>query len=327
MQVTAIGKIIAINPIEKADRLESATVVCGKAGKWQGVVEKGVHHVGELVEVYLQDAQLPEDNERFAFMAQRHYRVKIATFRGAPSECLIMPLSIRGDLSDTKIGDDIAFLMRVTKYEKPLPASIGGDIMGHFPQFIPRTDELNWQAYEPLPTLAGREYIATVKMDGASSTAYLHDGHFGVCSRNYELKDTPGNTLWQIARRYNLEETLRKWREVDDIDYAVQWETCGPGIQSNPVGLTKIDGYAFSVYNITLGKYCSQRTVALAPMPKVAVIGRGWLPSTMWPDGDWLRELSRGQYPNGKPREGVVLRDPNGPGEFSFKVINPDYKG
>ncbi len=33
-----IGKIIAMEAIEGADFIASATVICGKGGKWKGIV-------------------------------------------------------------------------------------------------------------------------------------------------------------------------------------------------------------------------------------------------------------------------------------------------
>lgn len=329
--VATIGKVTALTEIEKADNLLLASVDCGSAGKWQGVVTKGAgHQVGELVEVYLQDALLPQDDPRFSFMAKYHYRVRIQTMRGAPSECLIMPIGVAAlvniDLDSRSIGEDISAIAGVTKYEKPLPAGIGGDILGNFPSFIPRTDELNWQGYEPLATLAGRSYIATLKYDGTSSTAYWYKGRFGVCSRNYELKETPGNALWAIARKYVLEDELERMSNMVSSDgIAIQWETVGPGIQGNPVGLKEIDGYAFNLYDIEGHFYFSQRSLAAIAMPMVAVVDVGAFPDA-WPDAEWLRMKARGLYPNGKPREGIVIRGLDGPGEFSFKAINPDYK-
>ena len=53
-----IGKIIATAPIDGADRIQQATVVCGTSGKWQGVVGKDIS-IGDIVMVFLQDAILP----------------------------------------------------------------------------------------------------------------------------------------------------------------------------------------------------------------------------------------------------------------------------
>ena len=90
MAVAYIGKVIKINPIKGADRIESLEVVCGQGGKWMGTAQKGLHQVDDLVEVYLQDAILPQ-TDRFSFMDKYGYRVSMRKFKGVPSECLIMP--------------------------------------------------------------------------------------------------------------------------------------------------------------------------------------------------------------------------------------------
>ena len=54
-KLAVVGKITELKTIEGADRILHATVVCGDAGKWSGVVGLN-HQVGELVTVFLQDA-------------------------------------------------------------------------------------------------------------------------------------------------------------------------------------------------------------------------------------------------------------------------------
>jgi len=42
-----VGKVLQLIPIEGADRIESAIVVCGEGGKWQGCVLKESFKVGD----------------------------------------------------------------------------------------------------------------------------------------------------------------------------------------------------------------------------------------------------------------------------------------
>lgn len=316
-----IGKIVQIDPIPNADRIERVDVVCGKGGKWSGVVPRGQYEVGQLCQVYLQDSILP-DTPEFAFLAPSGHRIRMARYRGVPSECLVWPLQFPGD-----VGTDITDLAGVTKYEKPLPASIGGDIAGHFPGFIPRTDEPNFQAVpEQLAYLTGKPWVATVKYDGTSTTSFWNGERFGVCSRNYELRETAGNALWQLARRYNLSTNLPQlgW-------FALQWETYGPGIQGNPLGAKKPEMALFDVYDIPSHTYLPRRGVERIAgelgVPVVETAARG---DSFDPDPDALRTLAEGTYPSGKQREGVVVRPWNGEylgnERVSFKVINLRYK-
>ena len=65
-----IGQVTTIYPIPEADRIESLEVVCGQGGRWRGTAKKAEFAVGELCEVYLQDALLPQ-TERYAFLEPR----------------------------------------------------------------------------------------------------------------------------------------------------------------------------------------------------------------------------------------------------------------
>lgn len=318
MIVATIGKIIELAPIKDADRIESATVVCGQVGKWMGVVQKGQFKVGNKVNVFLQDALLPEDS-RWDFMAKYHWRVRIAKFRGAPSECVIVPYYVEGE-----IGEDIGDWLGITKYEKPIPASMQGEIYGDFPSFIPKTDEPNFQsAPEIVMALVGKPFVITVKYDGTSCTAYKCAGHFGVCSRNWELKE--GTSIyWKMAAKYDLIDWIPE-------STAYQFEIIGPDIQGNPLGLKENEIRLFAMWDIEDKVFYSvqdmEDTTLPVGIPYVEVVKRG----VDFPlIEDWeLRNLAEGNYPNGHPREGVVIRSAEEmtlDERLSFKVINPLYK-
>jgi hypothetical protein len=173
-------------------------------------------------------------------------------------------------------------------------------------------------------------YVACgIVVHNCSTTAYKWQGHFGICSRNWELKPSDTNLLWQIAKRYGLEERL-----LDGV--SIQWETVGPGIQNNPLGLEVPDMRCFNVYDITSKKYldgrdalkfCSDRG-----LPFVESVST---PSFFNLTDDALRTLAEKQvYPNGKPAEGIVIRPmveetvmvEDEPCRLSFKVINLLYR-
>ena len=183
-----VGKVVDISPIENADKIESLTVVCGKGGKWRAVAQKGTFEIGSVCEVYLQDSILPTI-DKFLFLEKHNYRIRMQRLRNAPSEALVMPLTIVGN-----IGDDITELMNVTKYSKPVPAGFEGQNLGSFPSFIPKTDEPNFQTVpEIVDFMRGKEFYSTVKVDGMSLTIYNYKDHFGVCSRTLEKKNTENN--------------------------------------------------------------------------------------------------------------------------------------
>lgn len=311
-----VGKIIDLQPIPDADFIVSATVVCGAGGKWRGIVKKYDFMVGNHCIVYLPDAVIPPCNE-MKFMESSGWRVKMRRFKGAPSEVLIMRY-----IESEDVGFDLTSWAGVTKYHKPVPAHLNGLAKGEFPGFIPKTDEPNYQREPDLvQALIGKPYYITEKADGSSTTAFRYQGQFGVCSRNWELERDENNGYWKVALKYNLEELL-----PDGI--ALQWETCGPGIQSNPMGLKEIDGFAFSAYNILEHRYLEMTELwALCDRLKFPLC-RDLAVGIQFHDFG-LEFTGEGKYANGAQREGVVIRSQlnmeNGR-PISFKVINLLYE-
>lgn len=315
-----IGKIISIEDIPGADYVDSAEVVCGKGGKWKGVVTKGLHAVGENCLVFINDCLLDKEDHRFAFMEKHKWRVKMCRFKGSPSECLITGMCDI-DHYELPVGSDVTCMFRVTKYEKEVPVSLQGRVVGAFPEFIPKTDEPNYQRVpELIEQLVGKSYYISEKYDGSSCTAYKHMGAFGVCSRNWELQYEKNNGYWKVSDKHQLRSRL-----PDGI--ALQWETCGPKIQSNPLGLKEVCGFAFSGYDIINHRYLELKELMVLcdylKFPMVPVITGGAF------SAEGVELLGEGVYDNGKPREGVVVRSQENlmSGKpISFKVINLGYE-
>lgn len=319
-----IGIIVKLTPIAGANSVELAEVTAN-GGVWRGIVKINEYTIGDLCEIYLQDAVVPQ-TDRFAFMARRHFIVKMMKVLGVPSECLIMPLTVDGN-----IGDDVTEELGVSKYEKPMPNSMRGMpgvVLDSFPSYVPRTDEPNMQSVPwMLYALKGKKFVATQKCDGMSATYVMteRDG-FLVCSRNYSIPRANGHELWLLAKKYDLENRIPK-------GYAIQLEVVGPGIQKNPMGLTNVEPRCFNVFEVGKGKYLDHVMAKyicqrIAGIPFVETVEHG---EEFDLTKDQLIELAdRRKYPSGKSQEGIVVRPMveeivNGQ-RLSFKVINLNYK-
>jgi hypothetical protein len=326
--VAVTGKLIDLQSVVDSDNLLQATVVCGKHGKWRGVVNRASDfQVGTLVEVYLQDALLPETDARFAFMASRKYRVAIARFRGALSECLIMPLSHH----TVEMYEPGINIMAVTGCQKYVKDNIDPrQALGAFPGNLPKTDEVNLQAAElPFGGLVGRPYVATMKWDGTSTTAFAYmdeeTQEMRICSRNLIVK---GGEHWVAAKRYPKLETYLR----DHPAISLQWETVGPSIQKNPAKLAQVEGRMFLAFDKERQMYLSfMATTAIAweiGMPMVDLVDMG--------DHFDLTEEEIAAMVNGhcypgtsNQIEGVVFRyagEMERNGKIGFKYISPDYR-
>lgn len=315
MKLAVIGKVNKTIEIDGADKIQQVEVVCGDAGKWSGVCAKSLK-TGDRVTVFLQDALLPPD-PRWAFMESRKWIVRMCRFMKVPSECLILEGAPEGD-----IGTDLTELMGVTKYSKPIPAGMGGDAVGAFPSFIPKTDEPNFQTVDWESLMAGTVWYASEKADGTSCTVWRDEAGLHVASRNLELREYTAsgaaNLYWETAKKYD-------WSFLPD-GMAAQFEIIGGKVQGNPMGVANgMEGRLFTLYDYKNHKRIAKteldQTAALIGMKVAPIVFANGVPPTL----EKLRKISSIKYQNGKAGEGVVIRDYKN--TWSFKVINLDYKG
>ncbi|MBU3577500.1 RNA ligase family protein [Polynucleobacter sp. UK-Kesae-W10] len=317
-KLAVIGTVEKIITIDGADRIQQAIVDCGAEGQWSGVVTKEVNS-GDKVVVLLQDALLPP-SDRWAFMEKSKWRVRMARFKGVPSECVILPAKNEELLEN---GYDLTEILGITKYSKPIPSEMAGVARGNFPAFIPKTDESNYQRIRGLEDLMdGVDWYATAKIDGTSCTVWNDQDGLHVCSRNLELdeeSDTGAtNVYWRAARMYGLDRVMP--------GVALQFEIAGPGIQGNPMGLDEIGIFVFTAYSIGDHKrlpFAGLMAICLAfELPVAPIVGGG----CGYPGEESLRNIAANVlYPNGKQAEGIVVRDV-GSHDISFKVISLEYK-
>ena len=106
-----VEKIEWIRPIEGADNIE----LIGVLG-WVCIAKKGEFNVGDMA-VYIEiDSKCPETDERFAFLANKKFKVKtmkLGKFK-VISQGLALPISLFPELSDKKIGEDVTKELKIT---------------------------------------------------------------------------------------------------------------------------------------------------------------------------------------------------------------------
>ena len=171
-----------------------------------------------------------------------------------------MDLITDDDCGPLEEGTDLTEYLGIQLYEKPIAACLTGLAKGNFPTFIPKTDQERIQnlklRYDDWKE-QGVEWEVTEKLDGSSMTVYQRHGGFGVCSRNLDLKETEGNTFWQVARELNLAYKMC-WHD-QFWDFAIQGELCGPGIQGNQYGLSKAQFFVYDIFDIQAQEYLLPR--------------------------------------------------------------------
>jgi RNA ligase (TIGR02306 family) len=246
-KLASIRTITDIQPIPDADSIEVVSI-----GGWKVVSKKGEYQIGDMC-VYCEiDSFLPI-LPQYEFLRKSSYKkmsdgtegfkLRTIKLRGQVSQGLVLPLSVLPGGRNYFDGMDVSEILCITKYEPPIPASLTGQVKGLFPSFLQKTDEERVQNLADVyPFNESLRFYVTEKLDGSSATFYFKDGVFGVCSRNLELKETPDNTFWKVARQLEIEESLKKFGQ----NMCIQGELIGEGIQGNPY---KIKGQTVKFFN------------------------------------------------------------------------------
>lgn len=266
-KLATIEKIDSLTPIEGADKIELA-----KVRGWNVVVQKGLYEVGDPVVYFEIDTMLPESDERFESFMARGVRtdsegrtghvVKTIRLKGQYSQGLVMPIgeffevmsryTVISPKCENLIGMDVTEDIGVWKWEPPIPAQLSGKVRGGLPGWVRKTDAERVQNFEDFLPLNPDEFYCTEKIDGSSATfTYHYDEGFHVCSRNLDLEPTDGNTFWEIANRYEIDDILIGW--INDSPGAktatIQGEIYGEGINGNRLGLK---GHHFAAFNFEI---------------------------------------------------------------------------
>jgi RNA ligase (TIGR02306 family) len=340
-KLASIQKIKKLHKLDQFDNLLLAEVL-----GWRCLVKKDEFQEGDSCIYFEVDSLLPERPE-FSFMERYKYRVKTIKMKGVFSQGLCLPLKglLDGEYNE---GDDVTEALNVKKYEIPESLSMAGDIKGAFPGFLFKTDQPRIQAY---PEVLNRNYEEPVyvseKLDGTSATFFLYNDQFGVCSRNYELKETEGNIYWRVARKYKLEEILREYNKQYGKNLAIQGEIIGPKVQNNKYKLSELQLHIFDIFDVDTSTYFDfDKLVNFktefnllyklpTPLETVPIFYRTSMKGNMgenWTvDGLILMSIRESCINAEIPREGIVIRsvynhkfDPE-IGRLSFKVINPEF--
>ena len=186
---------------------------------------------------------------------------------------------------------------------------MAGQVKGHRPSYIKKTDEDNIKSNPGIITeLFDKPYVVTIKVDGSSGTFYVKDNVFGVCSRNLELKYDENNAFWKVAIKHDLENKIKQYFANRNI--ALQGEVYGPGIQDNLLGISEISFAAFNLFDIDNRVYLGHfdllnfTNIMNIPMVKVLEIGNNFN-YTLEQLQTKANELV---YDNGNLAEGIVIR-------------------
>lgn len=217
-----------------------------------------------------------------------------------------------------------------------------------WPSWVAKTDEERIENMSWILEDKSKEWIATEKIDGTSTTFTLKKGkafrkdEFYVCSRNVCF-DTPekegrcyyeSNVYTEMAERYKVRNILESiLYNNDKLDYVtIQGETYGDGIQKRTYHVP--EGYhAFAAFNLIYGYkdgtkkrfnpvQMTEILFKIYKLPCVPIVKEHFiLPNTI----EELRAFvdSDSSALDKDMKEGIVCRSYDG--VESFKCVSPEY--
>ena len=339
-KLASVQYVHDVSPIPGADRIELAHVL-----GWQCVVKKGQFKKGDLGVYFEIDSFLPI-REEFEFLRGScfknseilgtGFRLRTQKFRGQVSQGLLLPLEVFPEIkADASIGTDLTEILGVRKWEIEERATTGGTIIGSLPPDVPHTDETRLQAQpDLLEEFKGKPYYISTKMDGSSHSLSIDESGFHVTGHNYEYKDDGSSSFYEFVKERDYRSAMEQYMSGQGIGtLTIQGEFCAPGIQRNRLKLKKPEWYVFTVR-------IDGNRVGLEKMKKVAeAIGAPTVPIEeegidlpgKYPTVEALLLRAEGSYPNGGPKEGIVIRTtepefcPLISGPLSMKIVSNKY--
>ena len=104
-----IVTIDEIKPIEGYDRVEYA-----RTNGWWVIISKADQlQVGDKCVYFEIDSKVPSEDERFAFLEKKHYKIKTQKMCKVISQGLLMPLNKFPELGDLEINTDVTDKLKV----------------------------------------------------------------------------------------------------------------------------------------------------------------------------------------------------------------------
>lgn len=336
-KLASVQMVGEIRPIENADSIECAVIL-----GWTVVVKKGEFKAGDKCVFFEIDSILP-DREPYKFLGEpkaeyNGYRLKTIRLRGQLSQGLAIPIEQFGFDKDYEIGTDLTDILEVRKYEPPVPEEEGAKPSSRVWE-IPKTDEERYQSNPGLvESLKGKEYYASVKLDGTSMTVILNineddEPEVNVCGRNTCYTESSNNKYWKVAMNYDMKKKMLDYYEKTGKRLAFQGELIGPKIQANKMGLKANDMYVFNVF-MADGKQPFDKCDLDTALSIVKELGLKFVPIEMtgvfnYNSAD-LQDLTKIKYnkyfEGANPKqniEGLVFRSKDM--KVSFKVVSNEF--
>ena len=330
--LATVVRVLELEPIEGADRIELATVQ-----GWKVVVKKGEFAVNDLAIYYEIGSILPKDDPNTGFLEGKP--LKTRKMRGVVSQGLLGPLSwsthYNVDTTKLKEDDDLTEELHVKKWimDEELDLYVSDDgLRGQFPSIIRKTREDKVQkCAKKIKELEGKDVVITQKYDGTSTTYMFYKNEFLICGRNNVLlAKEAGPHYFDMATKINIEEKMKTFGK----NLAIQGELIGPKIGKNRHQVLDLEFYVFNIFDIDKQYYMNWQEildiVKIMDLKTVPVVYRGIMKEELLSSKALIELAEQQLYDNGQAKvlaEGIVIKNDYGFGyeRISMKAISNKY--
>ena len=296
-------EVVQLGPVTKHPNADTLGIV--HVWGYPVIVKLGEFKEGDLAVYIPIDAVVPTSDPMFAFLG-RHSRIKAKKLRGVFSMGMLVPMGSWADGHLLKVGDDVAGILNIKKYEEPEPAvshngnmKTGGDCET-VPFFYINYDVPNMRRY--MPSLAsGEEVVVTEKIHGCNSRFIYHNGRIWAGSHNTWKKPTEENMWWKLVKDYNIENLAS---QPDRIFYGEAYGWVQDLRYDHEQG--KVSLRFFDIFDIKNGKWLDWDDM------ESIVKALGWETVPVLYKGAWdptMVSMAEGSSVIGNNmREGIVVR-------------------
>lgn len=344
--------IESVSAHPNADRLELAKLI---GIGYQFIIGKGQFQPGDQVLYFPIDALItPEILATIGLTGKlsgkNKNRVKTIRLRGCISQGIVVaPATIlkeqvgptfgydsNGDGTYRKI--DYAELLGVTKYE---PEEAGPGQLGPqspLPAGVCHYDIENCERWQnQLGALMDQPVVITEKLEGSHiAITRLLDGTIVTCTRKTSLVE-PESKYHMGAENSGIYGAIKELAEIHpEHQITIRGELCGPGVQGNIYGMTRLHMYVFDIElsgRPIDAKQFRELTIKLA-IPTVPFLSTPGTTLREWLGSRSIQEASNGQPVLGSDtnvlREGIVIKPETEQtdcqlGRLFLKQRSPDY--
>jgi len=309
-RVVVIDNIISI---KDAENIELAFVE-----GWKVIVKKNTFSIGEKAVYFEMDSMIPVESVHFNFMKSRasklylgvrYHKIKTVKLLGTLSQGLLLTLNQLNLKNDLELGSDVSDMLGVLKFDEELYLNDKKEGHNNFPSFLERTDQERIQNLSSKISKMEGCYEVSMKIDGASISAFKMHGKIGIASKKTIIKDE-SSIIYAKYKEGLINSGIWAYLEGYKGDIAFQGEFVGPDICNNQEGFESYDVLVFDIYDIGEKRYwlskdrlllCKEFNIKHVPIICYKNVSK--LDTV-----DKILEFADGPSLNSKHREGLVFK-------------------